>query len=468
MSLFLIIHQFESEKERIFQEASEKRTLILFDLDTEGTGGQSTKGIEYIREASGSDNADQLELALLSHFFKIDEEIERAKQLSDAYSLKGTEFVPISKERLRGGADQFVAGIKLVLLNRHRETLIACAVAAIEEGNTKAVDELQSVNVFTFEHLISGSSIVEGVWEPDTLFRIFNTLSRIEAREKARLDTKVHEVTDSMRKLWNVETPPSAKSASSAWKYTRNEMYEEGKYLNEHHAGIDLGDVFKSNNKYYILASQSCDLILRRDGQRVRPGDEAIFIEVQLNEPKIRDNNFDHYFKLKCFLPDEDTPGWVALRKSFSIRLDVLDLCANTKDGNARISLTDDSPSFILDGQKKRYDKLKSDYEKAIQKYRGIDRVIGSLSKEVKDARDVIKGMRNKCVPNASVAKTFEPKVDTASQTISYKLKRLWRLRQPWAGELLSNFASFRARAAFDHDFTRTLPTPQQNEPEQT
>ena len=40
-------------------------------------------------------------------------------------------------------------------------------------------------------------------------------------------------------------------------------------------------------------------------------------------------------------------------------------------------------------------------------------------------------------------------------KTVRYEVRRTMRLRQPWSGALLTEFAQYHARAAFEHEFGR-------------
>ena len=44
-------------------------------------------------------------------------------------------------------------------------------------------------------------------------------------------------------------------------------------------------------------------------------------------------------------------------------------------------------------------------------------------------------------------------------RTVEYDLKRVMRLRQPWSGALLTAFAQYQARAAFEHPFDHRVQT---------
>ena len=57
-------------------------------------------------------------------------------------------------------------------------------------------------------------------------------------------------------------------------------------------------------------------------------------------------------------------------------------------------------------------------------------------------------------VPSATIRVT----ATVSGKAVTYGLKRVMRLRQPWSGVLLSGFAQYQARAAFEHPFDHRLP----------
>jgi len=56
-------------------------------------------------------------------------------------------------------------------------------------------------------------------------------------------------------------------------------------------------------------------------------------------------------------------------------------------------------------------------------------------------------------VASCTNEKLLKAEIDLATKTITYNLRRIRRLRQPRAAAILSRYANFVARYAFDHDF---------------
>src|SRR5207244_7515825 len=86
------------------------------------------------------------------------------------------------------------------------------------------------------------------------------------------------------------------------------------------------------------------------------------------------------------------------------------------------------------------------------------EKLVKKCKKVITDADELTKrGMSIKpaaaLVARCSNSPLFTPTIDIAQKTVSFNLKRSARLRQPRAAALLSRFANFMARQAFDHDF---------------
>ena len=399
--------QWQKDGPGILNSAKDTRTLLLFDLDLKTSAGTADEGMVLIKQALKSEHVSNLELALLSFGFPEDQEIEIAKELCDKHGLAGNEFVPISKERLKQGVAHLVKGVKFVFLNRHRTTITKHTSDVLIEAHKKAVAYLNEMDVFTFEHLIFGSSIEEGAWEPDTLFRVMNTISRGEARTLAKTQPDILETTKKFRNLWSTRIIPSEQGINLAWKYTRREMYEEGSYLNEYHTAIDLGDVFQFKLKFYVLVAQPCDLMLRQDGKRSSFTTEAHLLEILSN---IGDRNASHFYKMKCSDAKDGEPQWAALTRSISVRLDVLDLCTGTKTGDASIHMDLDDPPFILEGQLRRYEKLKKHYSEIYDTCKSLEQF--STGTTGSDGELVSKLRKKYILPQGSLTESFGPAVD--------------------------------------------------------
>lgn len=103
------------------------------------------------------------------------------------------------------------------------------------------------------------------------------------------------------------------------------ELYN--KHVNLQHLEISTGDIFKIENSYYLLVSQSCDTYLRKDG--CRKLDAASLLRIEQN------GSSKYMYKLSCFM-DYVNPA-VMYQAQRTIPFDIFDLCVINNNGQACI-----------------------------------------------------------------------------------------------------------------------------------
>ncbi len=103
--------------------------------------------------------------------------------------------------------------------------------------------ELQE-HPYEFEQIVCISSLNEGVWEPDTLARIFAVYHRIAVRQSIHAHDRVFEVANNLRKLSRVRTGDWGEATPRAVELRRLEWFEDASDLNEQLTPLELGDIF--------------------------------------------------------------------------------------------------------------------------------------------------------------------------------------------------------------------------------
>lgn len=143
---------------------------------------------------------------------------------------------------------------------------------------------------------------------------------------------------------------------------------------------------------------------------------------------------------------DETTgaSGYVDFAKSHHVRLAVLDLCVLTADGSASIDLQGESPVGLIEPWQKHFEGLKKLFGGALRGYRELEK------------KNVTAELRKLALPTASLSAKFEVRVE--GNVVKYDMRRVSRLNQPRAGALLTSFAQYRSRAAFEHDLDHRNP----------
>jgi hypothetical protein len=103
----------------------------------------------------------------------------------------------------------------------------------------------------------------------------------------------------------------------------------------------------------------------------------------------------------------------------------------------------------LIPSWKNHFSKINRDFEKVIKRY-----------KELQE-KGIKKDILNMILPKSSNEKStlFKAKIQSSKkeESISCDCKRIRRLCQPRAGEMLMKYANYISRMAFEHDFARSV-----------
>jgi len=419
-----------------------KETLFLFDQDLTKEGGSDREGIKIIKDILSKN--DRLFCGLLSHTFEPDNEYDDWKRFSEEHQIDKDRFLLIAKRRLEEDETGFVRMLRLTLMNR------ACGNFKDEISNiiTKTIDEskkeINDLNIYDFESIVFQTSIKEGIWEPDTLFRLYQLFQRDKVRLQALTNRNLHESSDKIRQISSIKIDSNVNTQSRLWKIQRQEYYEEGNHINRLRMPIVLGDIFQmidNNTKKFILIAPPCSLMIRKKGERANQFNQVILAEIA--KEKKESKNIDHYYELPYFDEDYHEGEYIVnFSKTYTVLLCILDLCVFNENGQARMSIDDPRPEWLIPSWKMRFDKLEKEFKKIIRNF-----------KDKGANQEVLKYS----IPRASLIKNGLFKVDIVrdegKEEVKYNCKRFGRLCQPRASALLTKYAQYISRTAFERDF---------------
>ena len=429
----------------IFADENASSTVLLFDRDSSREDeGTADGGFELIREAHEKETGY---CGLISHTIPKDGEYDAWLDLAEKHNLDRDRFVVISKARLTGDAEDyygFLGMLRLVVLSDRIKAVKSGAWSIFQDSVDKAKEAMERLSILDFDKIVFESSRREGVWEPDTLFRIFGILMRRLA------GLRLHEeaISLAVSQARSVSAMPEEIAAAlrddsashEALRIQRFEAYESGDELNRSHSPIELGDIFEteSNKKRYILLAQPCDLMVRPNGKRnydAKLGRTAALVEL-VDEKAGEAVSWE---ELPFYDNETGKSAFAKFSKAHQVQLVVLDLCAIRADGSAVIQVDAASPELLIPPWKARYIELNRVFKTALERW---DR-LGN--------RQVDNELKSLALPRFSTT----VRVDAAVQgeTVRYSLKRVMRLRQPRSGALLTSFAQYQSRAAFEHVF---------------
>lgn len=442
-------------------EAAEKRetgrTLFLFDLDLADKHPRGLNGRHLLEELRTEIRQQRVLCGILSGKYNKEDEAEAA-QAGGAINPP----VYLAKERLDEEPSSFAYGVRRTAMVGTVAKVIAKAIDVLDSAQGQAKEELNKLNVNNFERVVLQISQQEGVWEADTIFRIFSIYHRKAARVRARGEGQLDQALEQMREIGGIGAGSASDDEPQELKRIQAlEMYEEAEDLNPHFLPIELGDIFAIGNgeesRLFVLLGQPCDLSLRppktrEDGEiGTRGFTSPWLVELVIHGKKGPDrNSLAAHYPLLYFREDLG-PLWADFRTAKPTSLDVLDLCALNRTGQAYIDVAQGPPPGLLPAWALRFKELHEKYERELRRRDSAQAFLEKaelLSAIPEEIRQHLLGITGGALPILGVP-IFE------GTCIRFNCRRVRRLVQPHAGVLLVKFAHHISREAFDVDLGR-------------
>ena len=444
----LSLGEWREQGEGLLVDDKASETVFLFDMDFRSEGGSAEEGVALIRQVQA---ADVGYCALWTHTVSVGGEHRAWLELSEDHGMCRETFVVIAKGRLgdeTGDDYQFLRMLRFVALSRRYGEVKNMTWSVFEASVAQAKKIVMELSVGDFDSIVFGSSRREGVWEADTLLRLFGIFLRREAHRELRLADEYVDRISETRKISSLseglaKALGSERRSREVLRIQRFECYEEGEELNRFHAPIDIGDVFRECNgeREYILLGQPCDLMVRSGGKRSydkRLGRRGALVELVESEGPRKEG----LGELPFYSEESGESRFVKFGKLYHVRLAVLDLCVLQRDGVARIDVdATHGPELLVRPWRKRYRELLRVFRTAVDRYEELGQ------KEVGGEWDIM------VLPELASNLVLRPVVK--ERTVEYAIRRVGRLRQPWSGALLTELCHYQSRIAFEHPFER-------------
>ena len=441
----LSLREWEESADQLLSDTVGSPTLLLVDEQMDG----SSNGMRIIADVMSRKGIDHSRLVcgLLTETAQTETENAARKEHAEDQHLSIDDFLVIAKERLYISPMGFVQRLKHVVLSARCKQLKSEVAQVIEESHDQARRNVDAIDIEQFEQMVFQSALDEGIWEADTLFRIWGIYQRKIARERSRTRGTLLDLTNAIRKVICIPTPCEV-PPSKAWEIRQKEMYEDGDYLATCHMPLEDGDVFrKDSGTQWILVGQPCDLMVRPDGKRSGYSHEAYVLKGVNKDTHDRATAKDHFFELPYFEPGEGQHAYVNLSCKHAVKLWVLDLCVFDAEGFSRVTLDQVCPDGLITAWRAHFDEVTAEPKKAIEKY--LEYVRKRVPLELADL----------LLPTSSNRDLFPPQI-APQRSLSYGVRRTGRLLEPYIGALLGQFAAHETRAAFQHDFAKSRISP--------
>jgi hypothetical protein len=433
---------WRTQRPAIYTESLGQKTLILFDEDFTREGASDTEGLNLIKDALAQTTEDSVVCCLLSHKYHEDTLHTAWKELCEANGFNQGRVIVIPKELLINKPALFASLVKLAAVAPSYEALRHEIREIVKKSTEVAENELAELNLIDLDRMVFRASTREGVWEPDTLFRIFSVFLNRENRKTALASDTLRTKSADLRRISGVDTPDDSPETGAVWEINRLENYEEANVLNELHRPIDVGDVFQKGSKNYILIGPPCDLMVRGSGWRGTTSDlvkEIILAEITSRQPPPGVGWRVDFF-------DSSHAMFVDFKKTFSAKLNCLDLCVFNADGAAKLSTSSVPPVLLIPAWEKRHGVL-------LGQLKGMMTQYNRISPQASQRQEI-----EHLLTRGDGAGVLTGKITIDTETLTMNFKRICRLLPPRATALVKAYGAFLNRDAFEHPYGAAEP----------
>lgn len=432
----LSLRDWEEEKKTVL--STETPMLILVDEDFSKEGLGRTAGRAVVKEILQNSEPNKIMCGLVSHNYPPQNVHDAREQLCQEEGFDRSRFVLIPKALADDDLTGFASLIKLAVIAKPMDQLREKVTAILDDSLKQAKVHVSRISIYDMEEIVFQSSLKEGIWEPETLVRVFNLFLRMEARPRIFSNRELHEISAKIRQISEIKTKSPRQPAHKIWPIQHAEIFDEPEIVNGLRLPLAIGDIFERANRRYILIYPPCDLAVRSGGEREGGVREAVIAEIVPNERKNGSWELRHFVQNKKLFVD--------FKRTHTVKLAVLDLCVYNEDGRAIMRLNQAAPVGMVPSWQKRYGLLQRDIQKLVAIY---NRIAPSLQQRDEVVRAIFK---------CSNEGVFIPWYDADSSVLEFDFKRTHRLSQPRASLLLQKYADFLTREALDQELETPLP----------
>jgi len=457
------------------KNAGDAAISYIIDLnDAQGAAG-NTRGLDLLK-ALHSAGSKATALLLTHYATRIDEaekELELRNILLGQGSLDISPVCVIAKERLypeseaassaRGRNDAVATALRIAIkragLRRNVHEVLVRVHSHIERAFRDASNDLLEVPPEQLDEYVIGRAYAEGVSELHVVERALTASMSESFRRMFSVDPDTRENERRLRSLRGVPLGIDATIHHKNLEIFRTqEVWEPENLVNNGCSPLACGDVFEMDAQSgapthrFILLVQPCDVTLRPKGTREA---DAGFLVLLKQLDNISDSSNKKQIRLPFLLEGKQ---WVCeLRKTTSVRLELLDLVSYRTDG--RLQYNDDQvvPDWLLPGQQVSGKSVFADLKKAVKAR--LDAKT-ELAKDVKDSRcqltlsasSSFRYIAHGTFVDAQPAAGGQPEVKAG---FTWNLRRVGRVRMPYASALLGSYLADVDRDAFDLDYLK-------------
>ena len=441
--------------------ANEGCSLVLFDRNLQRDGAAEDYGEFLLRTTVESYEPEKVIAVLFTHSVTPEEEYASWQVLAQASPKHGDRVIVIAKARLRSDVMDFASELKFAILAPRLRRV----AERIKEGFTKKAADAGARLLELSPHILHAvlvkSVAKEGAWGPDTLTSIASTYLRRGVEAYVRSDGQVCSDAASLREI-SLRSPDLHLPGGLVEEYAelnRARMFDDEAHINPLRLPVDTGDIFaffdaeKSFDSQpvltlWIVVAQRCDLAVRPSGKRnyepqLMP--LAHIVSGNSAETERVGGAAIGKFSLLATPLAECTASQVNLSDRAFVPSIALDACALNVDGVGRV---DTKSTLDIAGLTPPWVKL-------------AERHVERGSKAVKVFRELASNFprlttltrRALVVSATGVSRElngFNASIDLRHGVVTYGVRRVARLREPYSQDLMERAAGMASRIPLD------------------
>lgn len=467
--------QWDENRVNWLSDASaNNKILCLFDLAFKyfrdgsqlALDGLSMMEEAYLQVGANEDSYDgRVVFGFFSHTIKLNEEKEKGFELCNSRGISEDLVLSISKKRYPDPV-LLAEGLQMMLLNIYAGKQKKLFTSVMKMAFEDVIIKFNGLHVFDFDDIIMKSSLNEGVWEGETMLRLFVMLQQQYGNQKLTSDNVSAKLNEQIRISRELSIPRLIKEHESPvpFELRHLELYEDGKILNSIHSPLRLGDIFQFNNKEkYILLSPACDLMVRSStssilGMRGTLKSELQFVELfRISSISLKDfkelphQNANVLGFLKSYSLNK--VGRVSFKEKILLPIKVLDLSVLSNEGLCQLDFKNLPviPAQFHPAWQERYNILINYFTEWIQPLTNINLMLKRT--KLSSSIATLEAAKYSQL-SLNLGPDFPGKPTYNNNILDFDIKRTSHYRFSVAQHLMTKYSQFLSRPAEDHDFS--------------
>ena len=267
--------------------------LWLIDKSFMNVGESATAGIEFAKNKVKTCKSVKQYIFMLTTINSASErEEDVAKDFDQLLLENGAEHPSfiyyISKNKVLGkNYDKIAKSLAFGFKRKECYMLMDIYTNCLRDSCDPTIVALRKIDQKTLDYIFSNKVEANGESHFDFIARL---VSIFHDREySVLLTSKQEEICQHIQSYQEIcrrapQEPGNLNPINEIMaNVRRKELYDVG--VNSRYSEIATGDIFKIKDQYYILVTQSCDTVLRKDGKRKL--DKAILLKI-MDNPQVK------------------------------------------------------------------------------------------------------------------------------------------------------------------------------------